>query len=201
MEKFDVCIIGAGIGGLMAAYKLKAHNPGVSVIIVEKGQTLERRKCPASAERGCVHCGICAITNGYGGAGVLIGPSATAAEVALRRVQIAARPADWVAQEVVALSSLPPPHPAAKTARSKARRAAGKPTFTGGAAGELRDYRLPEGRLRAAGASADRERSGCGRAARHDGGLADVEGRERAQKIEPHGNGLPVVSAGLARAA
>ena len=69
MEKFDVCIIGAGIGGLMAAYRLKAHNPGTSVVIVEKGQTLERRKCPASAERGCVHCGICAITNGYGGAG------------------------------------------------------------------------------------------------------------------------------------
>ena len=69
MEKFDVCIIGAGIGGLMAAYKLKLHNPKTSVVMVEKGQTLERRKCPASAERGCVHCGICAITNGYGGAG------------------------------------------------------------------------------------------------------------------------------------
>ena len=69
MEKFDVCIIGAGIGGLMAAHKIKVHDPKTSVVIVEKGQTLERRKCPASAERGCVHCGICAITNGYGGAG------------------------------------------------------------------------------------------------------------------------------------
>ncbi len=45
--------------------------------------------------------------DGYGGAGVLIGPAATAAEVAQRRVEIAIQPADWVAQEVVALSSLP----------------------------------------------------------------------------------------------
>ena len=26
MEKFDVCIIGAGIGGLMAAHKIKVHD-------------------------------------------------------------------------------------------------------------------------------------------------------------------------------
>ena len=45
--------------------------------------------------------------DGYGGAGVLIGPAATAAEVAQRRADIAARPGDWVAQEVVSLSSLP----------------------------------------------------------------------------------------------
>ncbi|NAZ80648.1 YbdK family carboxylate-amine ligase [Kineococcus sp. R8] len=45
--------------------------------------------------------------DGYGGAGVLIGPAATAAQVAERRAQIAARPRDWVAQEVVQLSSVP----------------------------------------------------------------------------------------------
>ena len=45
--------------------------------------------------------------DGYGGAGVLIGPAASAAEVARRRAEIAAQPAAWVAQEVVALSSLP----------------------------------------------------------------------------------------------
>ena len=45
--------------------------------------------------------------DGYGGAGVLIGPAATAAEVAARRAEIAASPSRWVAQEVVALSSLP----------------------------------------------------------------------------------------------
>ncbi|MGI4895778.1 MAG: glutamate--cysteine ligase, partial [Janthinobacterium lividum] len=45
--------------------------------------------------------------DGYGGAGVLIGPVATASEVAQRRAEIAQSPADWVAQEVVQLSSAP----------------------------------------------------------------------------------------------
>ena len=41
--------------------------------------------------------------DGHGGIGVLIGPDASAAEVAARRMAIAANPAGWVAQEVVAL--------------------------------------------------------------------------------------------------
>ena len=45
--------------------------------------------------------------DGHGGAGVLIGPDASAADVAARRAEIAASPAHWVAQEVVALSSHP----------------------------------------------------------------------------------------------
>ncbi|MGD8169468.1 glutamate--cysteine ligase [Herbiconiux sp. P16] len=44
---------------------------------------------------------------GDGGAGVLVGPSVPAAAVAERRSAIAAAPADWVAQEVVPLSSHP----------------------------------------------------------------------------------------------
>ena len=45
--------------------------------------------------------------DGSGGHGVLIGPDADAAEVAARRAEIAENPAAWVAQEVVALSSVP----------------------------------------------------------------------------------------------
>lgn len=45
--------------------------------------------------------------DGHGGRGILIGPAASAAAVAERRAVIAANPAEWVAQEVVALSSLP----------------------------------------------------------------------------------------------
>ncbi len=45
--------------------------------------------------------------DGHGGAGVLIGPAASAAEVAERRGEIAEHPSAWVAQEVVSLSSLP----------------------------------------------------------------------------------------------
>ena len=45
--------------------------------------------------------------DGHGGLGVLIGPDASAAEVAERRSAIAAEPDRLVAQEVVALSSHP----------------------------------------------------------------------------------------------
>lgn len=45
--------------------------------------------------------------DGSGGRGVLVGPAASAAEVAARRAEIAASPSAWVAQEVVSLSSLP----------------------------------------------------------------------------------------------
>lgn len=45
--------------------------------------------------------------DGSGGAGVLIGPVASAATIAARRAEISAHPDAWVAQEVVPLSSLP----------------------------------------------------------------------------------------------
>ncbi|WP_165068375.1 carboxylate--amine ligase/circularly permuted type 2 ATP-grasp protein [Marisediminicola senii] len=45
--------------------------------------------------------------DGHGGMGVLIGPDADASQVAERRLEIAEAPTRWVAQEVVALSSLP----------------------------------------------------------------------------------------------
>ncbi|PWJ47282.1 carboxylate-amine ligase [Quadrisphaera granulorum] len=45
--------------------------------------------------------------DGHGGAGVMIGPAASAAEVVARRAEVAAAPERWVAQELVQLSSLP----------------------------------------------------------------------------------------------
>ncbi|MEX5636696.1 glutamate--cysteine ligase [Parafrankia sp. FMc2] len=45
--------------------------------------------------------------DGYGGAGVLIGPAATPEELARAREQIAADPRGWVGQEVVSLSTHP----------------------------------------------------------------------------------------------
>lgn len=69
MKEYDVCIIGAGIGGLMTAYRIKKRSPERSVVIAEKGASLEKRNCPASSTRGCAHCRICSVTSGYGGAG------------------------------------------------------------------------------------------------------------------------------------
>ncbi|RYP91754.1 hypothetical protein DL770_002098 [Monosporascus sp. CRB-9-2] len=45
--------------------------------------------------------------SGFGGIGVMVGPSASAAEIAERREAIAADPGSWVAQEVIALSTHP----------------------------------------------------------------------------------------------
>ena len=66
---FDVVIIGGGIGGLMAAYRLRQNNPALTIAITERGNTLEKRHCPAGRERGCVHCKTCSITSGFAGAG------------------------------------------------------------------------------------------------------------------------------------
>ena len=69
MKTFDTVIIGGGIGGLMAAYRLRQNNPEMTIAITERGNELEKRVCPASKNNGCIHCKICSITSGYAGAG------------------------------------------------------------------------------------------------------------------------------------
>ncbi len=66
---YDVVIIGGGIGGLMAAYRLKKNSPEMKIAIAERGNTLEKRSCPAGKSKGCVHCKTCSITSGFAGAG------------------------------------------------------------------------------------------------------------------------------------
>ena len=67
--KYDVAIIGGGIGGLMAAYRLCRNIPDIKIVITERGNTLENRHCPAGKNNTCVHCRHCSITSGYAGAG------------------------------------------------------------------------------------------------------------------------------------
>ena len=68
-RQFDVVIIGGGIGGLMAAYRLRQKNPELRVAIAEKGRMVEQRKCPAVGGKSCVYCPVCSITSGFAGAG------------------------------------------------------------------------------------------------------------------------------------
>ena len=44
--KYDVAIIGGGIGGLMAAYRLCRNIPNVKIVITERGNTLETGTAP-----------------------------------------------------------------------------------------------------------------------------------------------------------
>lgn len=68
---YDVAIIGGGIGGLMAAYRLTEKSPGLSVAIFEKGNAIEKRICPILQKKSkvCIKCTSCAIMEGMAGAG------------------------------------------------------------------------------------------------------------------------------------
>ncbi|MDQ1661202.1 MAG: glutamate---cysteine ligase / carboxylate-amine ligase [Blastococcus sp.] len=86
----------------LIGYYLDEHPLLQSVPTYRPGDEVERR---AVLER--VGELVTKPVDGYGGEGVLIGPAASASEVAARRAELAERPKDWVAQEVVALSSAP----------------------------------------------------------------------------------------------
>ncbi|HDD36443.1 MAG TPA: NAD(P)/FAD-dependent oxidoreductase [Archaeoglobus veneficus] len=67
--KYDVIIIGAGPGGMFAAYKLAGK---LKVAIFEMGRDISKRKCPSDlSESYCTKCKPCNITYGVGGAGGL----------------------------------------------------------------------------------------------------------------------------------
>jgi len=69
--KYDVAIIGGGISGLMAAHRLSALDPGLNIVMFEKGSGLQNRQCPMITRKldACVHCKTCAIMEGIAGAG------------------------------------------------------------------------------------------------------------------------------------
>lgn len=69
MTRYDVAIIGGGMGGLFAAYQLRKLDKDISIIILDKGRKLEERNCPASKGKPCTHCKVCAITSGLAGSG------------------------------------------------------------------------------------------------------------------------------------
>ena len=68
--RYDVIIIGAGPGGIFAAYEL-AHKSDKKVAVFEAGNELANRKCPIDGEKikHCVNCRSCSIMSGFGGAG------------------------------------------------------------------------------------------------------------------------------------
>ncbi|MGQ9551882.1 MAG: NAD(P)/FAD-dependent oxidoreductase [Candidatus Bathycorpusculaceae bacterium] len=66
--KYDVIIVGAGPAGIFTALEITAKN-NLSVLIMDRGQDINQRKCPASRGFECVHCEPCAVLSGWGGAG------------------------------------------------------------------------------------------------------------------------------------
>ncbi|MDH5787603.1 MAG: FAD-dependent oxidoreductase, partial [Candidatus Bathyarchaeota archaeon] len=66
--KYDVIIVGAGPAGIFSALEL-TEKTGLSVLMLDRGQDINQRKCPASRGFECVHCDPCSLLSGWGGAG------------------------------------------------------------------------------------------------------------------------------------
>ena len=68
---YDVIIIGAGPGGIFAAYELMQKKPELKVAVFEAGHALHKRHCPIDGDKikSCIHCSSCSIMSGFGGAG------------------------------------------------------------------------------------------------------------------------------------
>lgn len=70
MEKqYDLIIIGAGPAGIFTALEYKKISPEKSILLLEKGRSIEKRVCPKRKTGICVHCKPCNITTGFAGAG------------------------------------------------------------------------------------------------------------------------------------
>ena len=68
---YDVIIIGAGPGGIFAAYEFAKLDASLKVAVFEAGHALNKRKCPIDGEKikSCIGCKTCSIMSGFGGAG------------------------------------------------------------------------------------------------------------------------------------
>ena len=69
--KYDVIIVGAGPGGIFAAFELVQKAPDIKVAVFESGHALNKRFCPIDGEKikTCINCKSCSIMSGFGGAG------------------------------------------------------------------------------------------------------------------------------------
>ena len=68
---YDVAIIGAGPGGIFAAYELVQNKPELKIAVFEAGHELSKRNCPIDGDKikSCIGCKSCSIMSGFGGAG------------------------------------------------------------------------------------------------------------------------------------
>ena len=73
MKKYDIIVVGAGAAGVFLSYEFARMDINASVLVLDKGGTLEERVCPIKrgVTKTCVKCNPCHIMNGYGGAGTL----------------------------------------------------------------------------------------------------------------------------------
>jgi uncharacterized FAD-dependent dehydrogenase len=66
--KYDVIIVGAGPAGIFSALELTEKNQ-LSILLLDRGLDIDKRKCPSSRGFDCQHCDPCSVLSGWGGAG------------------------------------------------------------------------------------------------------------------------------------
>lgn len=68
--KYDLIIVGAGPSGIFTALEIKRKNTNKNILLIEKGSSISKRKCPKEKTKECVNCKpYCHITTGFSGAG------------------------------------------------------------------------------------------------------------------------------------
>ena len=68
--KTDIVIVGAGPAGIFTALEMLRKGSKQKIVIVEKGQSVEKRHCPKAKTGHCMNCKpYCHITTGFSGAG------------------------------------------------------------------------------------------------------------------------------------
>lgn len=68
--KTDVVIVGAGPAGIFTALEMIRKGTKKHITIIEKGQSVENRRCPKKTTHKCMNCKpYCHITTGFSGAG------------------------------------------------------------------------------------------------------------------------------------
>ncbi|WP_416201221.1 MAG: DAO domain-containing protein [Thermocaproicibacter melissae] len=69
MKDYDVIVVGAGPAGIFTALEMDRLAPERKVLVVDSGNAIEHRACPARTTGACAHCSTCSIMNGWAGAG------------------------------------------------------------------------------------------------------------------------------------
>ncbi len=68
--KTDVVIVGSGPAGIFTALEMIRNGTKKHITLVEKGLSIEQRRCPKSVTKKCMNCRpYCHITTGFSGAG------------------------------------------------------------------------------------------------------------------------------------
>lgn len=65
---YDVIIVGAGPAGIFAAMEI-SQSVRCRMLMLDKGPSLDKRRCPAREKGRCMKCATCALVTGWGGSG------------------------------------------------------------------------------------------------------------------------------------